>query len=77
MSTHTDRVVPHWTNQFAEMLDNLAFPVRFPDDFEIICSCGDSMKSVEYEELVRTDTGILRWKTTNYECRNCRGCEAA
>lgn len=69
---------------FANFLDSLAFPAEpeltFPDDYEIICSCEcgceDAMVAVAYEELVNVGgERILRWQTTNYECRNCRGCE--
>lgn len=65
--------IENWAAPFCEMIEAIAFPVRFPADFEILCNtCSDAMEECEYEEYVLTGPhAALRWLTTKFLCRNC------
>lgn len=66
-----------WVAQHCAMIDAISFPVRFPQDYEILCECGDAMDERDHSELMRLGSNTLTvWNFQNYHCVNCNGEEA-
>lgn len=66
--------IQKYHEQFASFIDELMFPVRFPQDYEILCECGDAMEERDHSELMRLDRDtLIVWHYQNYHCVNCGG----